>query len=58
MWIGNLFPVILNLPMIGLWVRIIMVPYQFLYPAILSFCAIGVFSALVIQISHNEQSEN
>ena len=44
MWIGNLFLVILNLPMIGLWVRIIMVPYQFLYPAILAFCAIGVFS--------------
>jgi putative tricarboxylic transport membrane protein len=44
MWIGNLFLVILNLPMIGLWVRIIMVPYRFLYPAILVFCAIGVFS--------------
>ena len=44
MWIGNLFLVILNLPMIGIWVRIIMVPYQFLYPAILAFCAIGVFS--------------
>ena len=44
MWIGNLFLVILNLPMIGLWVRIIMVPYRYLYPAILVFCAIGVFS--------------
>ena len=44
MWIGNLFLVVLNLPMIGLWVRIIMVPYQLLYPAILVFCAIGVFS--------------
>ena len=44
MWIGNLFLVILNLPMIGLWVRLIMVPYQLLYPAILVFCAIGVFS--------------
>jgi putative tricarboxylic transport membrane protein len=44
MWIGNLFLVILNLPMIGLWVRLIMVPYQLLYPAILTFCAIGVFS--------------
>jgi TctA family transporter len=44
MWIGNLFLIILNLPMIGLWVRIIMVPYRFLYPAILAFCAIGVFS--------------
>jgi TctA family transporter len=44
MWIGNLFLVVLNLPMIGLWVRMIMVPYRMLYPAILIFCAIGVFS--------------
>ncbi len=44
MWIGNLFLVILNLPLIGIWVRIIMVPYRYLYPAILCFCAIGVFS--------------
>ena len=44
MWFGNLFLVVLNLPMIGLWVRMIMVPYHFLYPAILMFCAIGVFS--------------
>jgi putative tricarboxylic transport membrane protein len=44
MWIGNFFLVVLNLPMIGLWVRMIMVPYHFLYPGILVFCAIGVFS--------------
>ena len=44
MWIGNLFLLILNLPMIGLWVRIILVPYHFLYPLILVICAIGVFS--------------
>ena len=44
MWIGNLFLVVLNLPLIGLWVRMIMVPYQLLYPAILVFCGIGVFS--------------
>jgi putative tricarboxylic transport membrane protein len=44
MWIGNLFLIILNLPMIGLWVRMIMVPYHLLYPAILVFCSIGVFS--------------
>ena len=44
MWIGNLFLVILNLPMIGLWVRLCMVPYHLLYPAILVFCSIGVFS--------------
>jgi TctA family transporter len=44
MWIGNLFLVVLNLPLIGLWVRMISVPYQLLYPSILVFCAIGVFS--------------
>jgi TctA family transporter len=44
MWIGNLFLVILNLPMIGLWVRMITLPYHFLYPVILVFCAIGVYS--------------
>jgi putative tricarboxylic transport membrane protein len=44
MWIGNLFLIVLNLPMIGLWVRMITVPYHLLFPAILVFCAIGVFS--------------
>jgi TctA family transporter len=44
MWIGNLFLIVLNLPLIGLWVRMIMVPYRLLYPSILVFCAIGVFS--------------
>jgi TctA family transporter len=44
MWIGNLFLLILNLPLIGLWVRLLMIPYHFLYPLILVFCAIGVFS--------------
>jgi TctA family transporter len=44
MWIGNLFLLVLNLPMIGLWVRLCMVPYHLLYPAILVFCSIGVFS--------------
>jgi TctA family transporter len=44
MWIGNFFLVVLNLPLIGLWVRMIMVPYHLLYPAILVFCGIGVFS--------------
>ncbi len=44
MWIGNLFLVILNLPLIGLWVRIVTVPYHLLYPAILAFAAVGVFS--------------
>ncbi len=44
MWIGNLFLLILNLPIIGLWVRLLTVPYRLLYPAILVFCAIGVYS--------------
>jgi TctA family transporter len=44
MWVGNLLLVVLNLPMIGLWVRLVTVPYHLLYPAILVFCAIGVFS--------------
>ncbi len=44
MWIGNLFLVILNLPLIGMWVRLVMVPYHYLFPAILVFCGIGVFS--------------
>jgi putative tricarboxylic transport membrane protein len=44
MWIGNVFLVILNLPMIGIWIRLLRVPYRFLFPAILVFCCIGVFS--------------
>ncbi|CAD5255116.1 Uncharacterized 52.8 kDa protein in TAR-I ttuC' 3'region [Bosea sp. 62] len=44
MWIGNVFLVLLNLPLIGLWARMIMVPYHYLFPTILVFCAIGVFS--------------
>ena len=44
MWIGNLFLVILNLPLIGLWVRLLRIPYGYLYPAILLLCAIGAYS--------------
>ncbi len=44
MWIGNLMLIILNLPLIGMWVRMIMIPYELLYPGILVFCGIGVFS--------------
>jgi putative tricarboxylic transport membrane protein len=44
MWIGNAMLLVLNLPMIGLWVKMITVPYHYLYPMILVFCAIGVFS--------------
>jgi TctA family transporter len=44
MWIGNLFLIVLNLPLVGLWVKILKVPYYMLFPAILAFCSIGVFS--------------
>jgi TctA family transporter len=44
MWIGNLILLILNLPLIGIWVRLLTIPYRLLYPAILVFCCIGVFS--------------
>lgn len=44
MWIGNVMLLILNLPLIGLWVKMIAVPYHYLYPAILAFCAIGIYS--------------
>ncbi len=44
MWIGNFFLVILNLPLIGIWVRILKVPYRILYPIILLLASIGVYS--------------
>jgi putative tricarboxylic transport membrane protein len=44
MWIGNLFLVMLNLPLIGIWVRMLTVPYKILFPAIIAFAAIGTFS--------------
>jgi putative tricarboxylic transport membrane protein len=44
MWVGNLMLVIINLPMVGLWVRLLRVPYRMLFPAIIIFCAIGVYS--------------
>lgn len=44
MWIGNAMLVVLNLPLIGIWIRLLTVPYRFLYPSILVFMAIGVYS--------------
>src|SRR5262245_37098784 len=44
MWVGNLMLVILNLPLIGMWVKLLTVPYRLLYPAILLFCCVGVYS--------------
>jgi putative tricarboxylic transport membrane protein len=44
MWVGNLMLVFLNLPLVGLWVRLLTIPYRYLYPAIMVFCCIGVYS--------------
>jgi putative tricarboxylic transport membrane protein len=44
MWIGNAMLVVLNLPMIGLWVKLLQVPYRLLFPAIMAFSAIGIYS--------------
>jgi TctA family transporter len=44
MWVGNLMLVILNLPLIGMWIKLLTVPYRLLYPSILVFMAVGVFS--------------
>jgi TctA family transporter len=43
MWIGNLMLVVINLPMIGMWVKLLSIPYRYLFPAILMFCVIGVY---------------
>jgi putative tricarboxylic transport membrane protein len=44
MWIGNLLLIVLNLPLIGLWVKLLTVPYYILFPIIMAFCSIGVYS--------------
>ena len=44
MWIGNAMLIVLNLPLIGIWIKLLSVPYRWLYPAIVLFCAIGVYS--------------
>jgi putative tricarboxylic transport membrane protein len=44
MWVGNLMLIILNLPLIGIWIKLLTVPYRFLYPAILCFCCIGLYT--------------
>jgi putative tricarboxylic transport membrane protein len=44
MWIGNAMLIILNLPLIGMWVKLLTIPYRWLFPAIVMFCAIGVYS--------------
>jgi TctA family transporter len=44
MWVGNLMLVLLNLPLMGLWIRMLTIPYHLLFPAIIAFCCIGAFS--------------
>src|SRR5207248_1129527 len=44
MWVGNLMLLILNLPLVGLWVKLLTIPYRYLFPAIMVFCSIGVYS--------------
>jgi len=44
MWVGNLMLLVLNLPLIGIWVRVLSVPYRLLYPAILLFCSVGIYA--------------
>lgn len=45
MWIGNLMLVLLNLPLVGIWVKMLSVPYRFIFPGILMFSCVGVYSA-------------
>ncbi|MDB5511410.1 MAG: Tripartite tricarboxylate transporter TctA family [Enterovirga sp.] len=45
MWVGNLMLLVLNLPLVGIWIRLLRIPYRMLFPAILVFCMIGVYSA-------------
>jgi TctA family transporter len=44
MWVGNFMLVILNLPLIGIWIKLLTVPYRLLFPAILCFCCIGLYT--------------
>jgi TctA family transporter len=44
MWIGNAMLLVLNLPLVGIWVRLLSIPYPYLFPAIIGFCCIGILS--------------
>jgi TctA family transporter len=44
MWIGNAMLVLLNLPLVGLWVKLLQIPYRWLFPSIIMFCAVGNYS--------------
>jgi putative tricarboxylic transport membrane protein len=44
MWIGNLMLLVINLPLVGVWVRLLKVPYRLMFPSIVLFCCIGIYS--------------
>jgi TctA family transporter len=44
MWLGNLMLVVLNLPLVGIWVRLLRIPYRLLFPSIIGFCCIGTYA--------------
>src|SRR3954447_3558332 len=44
MWVGNLMLLVINLPLVGMWVKLLKVPYRLMFPAILMFCCIGIYS--------------
>ena len=44
MWVGNAMLLILNLPLVGLWVKLLTVPYRYMFPSILVFSSIGIYS--------------
>jgi TctA family transporter len=44
MWLGNLMLVVLNLPLVGVWVRFLRIPYRLLFPSIIAFCCIGTYT--------------
>jgi putative tricarboxylic transport membrane protein len=44
MWVGNMMLIILNLPLIGIWIKLLTVPYRFLFPAIMVFCCVGLYT--------------
>ena len=44
MWVGNAMLIVLNLPLIGMWIKLLTVPYRFLFPAIMVFCSIGLYT--------------
>jgi putative tricarboxylic transport membrane protein len=46
-WVGNVLLIVLNVPLIGIWVKLLRVPYRYLFPSALFFIAIGVYSTLV-----------